>query len=98
MDTLSVYLALNGAAALLFCMLAGLTLYFVIRKDGSTSDLHLLHAAGTARGTMLLALAATIHLASVPSAHAWWISHLFVGFVWASILAMTLRAVSGEAC
>ncbi len=45
---------------------------------------------------MLLALAATIRLPVLPESHLWWLSALIVFFTWASVLAMLLRALTGQ--
>jgi hypothetical protein len=93
---LSILLALNGALVLMVCMAAGLLLYLSIVRDRSPNDWHLLHAGGTSRGIMLIALAATIHFADLPDWQSWWVAGLITLFVWTSVLAMLIRAVTGE--
>jgi len=96
MDHLVIILALNGALVLLLSLIAGMFLYLAILREHEQSAWHLLHAGGTGRGVMLLALAALIEYPALPfellSAAIWMI--LF--FVWSSMLAMATRALSGE--
>ena len=96
MERLALYLALNGALVLTVSLFAGLFLYLAIRNDKEQAAWHLLHAGGTGRGVMLLALAAIIEYPVLPmwqlSTTAW----LFIIFSWTSMAAMTIRAVSGE--
>lgn len=96
MDRLALHLALNGALVLTVSLFAGLFLYLAIRNDKEQAAWHLLHAGGTGRGVMLLALAAIIEYPVLP---AWQLSTtawLFIVFTWTSMAAMTIRAVSGE--
>ena len=96
MDQLAVILALNGTLVLLLSLVAGMFLYLAILRERDQAAWHLLHAGGTGRGVMLLALAALIEYPVLPfellSAAIWMI--LF--FVWSSMLAMATRALSGE--
>ncbi len=96
MDRLAIHLALNGALVLTISLFAGLFLYLAIRKEKQQAAWHLLHAGGTGRGVMLLALAAIIEYPVLPfwqlSTSAW----LFIFFTWTSMVAMTIRAVTGE--
>lgn len=96
MDRLALHLALNGALVLTVSLFAGLFLYLAIRNDREQAAWHLLHAGGTGRGVMLLALAAIIDYPVLPmwqlSTTAW----LFITFTWTSMAAMTIRAVTGE--
>lgn len=94
--TLAIVLALNGALVLLFCMLAGLALYRTILARGNAADWHLLHAGGTSRGILLIALAATVQLAALSGPATVTAALLVVYFVWTSVLAMFLRALTGE--
>lgn len=96
MNGLAIFLALNGALALLLSMAAGLMLYLSIIGNRSSKDWHLLHAGGTSRGIMLIAIAATIHLPALPEWQSWWVASLITLFVWTSILAMLVRASTGE--
>ncbi len=96
MQTLAIHLALNGALVLVISMIAGLFLYLAIRGEREQRAWHLLHAGGSGRGVMLLALAALIEYPALPpwllSAIAW----LIIFFVWTSMLAMSIRAIWGE--
>lgn len=96
MDRLSVFLALNGAAVLVVSMLAGITLRNALMQNGRSADWHLIHAGGTSRGVMLLALAATINLAVLSEPQLWASAILIIFFVWTSVLAMLIRAISGD--
>ena len=96
MDRLAAFLALNGCLALVATMIGGLLLYRSIVDGRRPEDWHLVHAGGTSRGVMLLALAATIRFAELPQSQLELASKLIVYFVWASILAMFLRAATGH--
>ena len=95
MDHLVIILALNGALVLLLSLIAGMFLYLAILREHEQSAWHLLHAGGTGRGVMLLALAALLEYPDLPrgllAASAW----LILIFVWTSMLAMGIRAVMG---
>lgn len=96
MSTLSIHLALHGVAVLTVSILAGLFLHRAILKSDNEAAWHLLHAGGSARGILLIALAAIIHLPNLPS---WQLSTavwLVLFFTWTSMLAMILVALSGE--
>lgn len=96
METLAIYLALNGVAVMLVSLLGGLFLYKAIVTDERVSSWHLLHAGGSARGILLIAISAIIQLPALPfwlvSLASWFI----VFFVWTSLMAMLLRAMTGE--
>jgi hypothetical protein len=96
MDSLGAFLALNGLMIVFISSVGGLALYRVLIRDGDPHDWHLLHAGGSARGIFLIALGGTVHLSALSPPHAWVASGLVVLFVWASTLAMLLRALSGE--
>lgn len=97
MDVLRAVLALNGVLVVFFTSATGFALYSVLVKHQEPHDWHLLHAGGTARGILLLGLAGTVHLAALPLPMMALAALLIVVFVWASTLAMLLRALSGEA-
>jgi hypothetical protein len=96
MDKLAMHLALHGTLVLTISLFGGLYLYRAILEENNEHGWHLLHAGGTARGVMLLALAAVIHLPALPlwqlTAAVW----LVIFFVWTSVLAMVITAVSGN--
>jgi len=96
MDKLIIYLALNGALVLTVSLVAGLFLYLAIRNDKEQAAWHLLHAGGTSRGVMLLALAAIIEYPVLESAQLTSMVWLVIFFVWTSMFAMGIRAVSGD--
>ncbi len=96
MNELAIILAVNGAMVLFIAMVAGLFLYLAILHRREQAAWHLLHAGGSGRGVMLLALAALVDYPALPpwlmSATAW----LIIFFVWSSMLAMAIRAVLGD--
>lgn len=95
-EELKVILALNGVGVIIVSLVGGLLLYRAILKDGNATDWHLLHAGGSARGIMLLALAGMIHLPALSFWQLWTANWLIIFFVWTSTLAMILRAITGE--
>jgi hypothetical protein len=60
--TLALHLALHGTVVLTVSIVGGLLLYRTILKRTDESQWHLLHAGGTARGIMLIALAGIVRL------------------------------------
>ena len=96
MDRLVLILALNGALVLTVSLVAGLFLYLAILKGKDQAAWHLLHAGGTGRGVMLLALAALIERPALSLELATTAAWLIIFFVWTSMLAMGIRAVFGE--
>ena len=96
MEKLAIYLAVNGAMVLFVSMIAGMFLYLAILHGREQAAWHLLHAGGSGRGVMLLALAALVEYPALPpwlmTATAW----LIIFFVWTSMLAMGVRAVLGD--
>ena len=96
MEQLAVHLALNGIAVLTVSAAAGLVLWRVLYHDSGGADWHLVHASGSVRGVFLVALAAIINLPALPEwllAIAAW---LIILFTWTSLLAMIIRAFTGE--
>ncbi len=96
MNQLAIFLALNGAMVLFVSMVAGMFLYLAILHQREQAAWHLLHAGGSGRGVMLLALAALVDYPALPP---WLMSAtavLIVFFVWTSMLAMGIRAVLGD--
>ena len=97
MDQLAIHLALHGAIVLTISIIAGLCLYgAILKKIKNEAAWHVVHAGGTVRGVMLIALAAIIQLPVLPlwqlSTAVW----LIIFFVWTSMLAMILAAVTGD--
>jgi hypothetical protein len=96
MEQLAVHLALHGVAVLTVSVVAGLVLWRVLYHDRDGADWHLVHASGSVRGIFLIALAAIIDLPALPEwlvAIAAW---LIILFAWTSLIAMIIRAFSGE--
>lgn len=96
MMTIEALLALNGVLVVFLCSAAGFFLYRNLLQGQDPHAWHLLHAGGTARGILLIALAGTIELAGLEVNLAALAAGLVIVFVWASTLAMLLRAVTGE--
>ena len=96
MENLTLHLALHGVLILTIGALAGLFLWQSIVKNTNHEDWHLLHASGTSRGIMLIALAAIIHLPALPSWQVTMLALFIMYFVWSSVLAMLIRALTGE--
>lgn len=96
MDQLPVHLALNGIAVFTVSAVAGLALWRTLSRETDAADWHLLHASGTARGIFLIALASVIRLPALPEWRAVTAAWLIIFFTWASLLAMIIRAFTGE--
>lgn len=96
MDRLVIILAFNGVLVLTLSLLAGLFLYLAILRDDDQDAWHLLHAGGTSRGVMLLALAALIEFPRLSDQLSTIAAWLIIFFVWTSMLAMGIRAIFGE--
>lgn len=96
MNDLAIHLALHGVMVLTVSVVGGLLLYRSILRDTNRADWHLLHAGGSARGILLIALAGVIDLVDLKSwliATAVW---FVIYFAWTSTLAMLIRAYSRE--
>ena len=96
MDNLAIHLALHGVMVLTVSVVGGLLLYRSILRGTNQADWHLLHAGGSARGILLIALAGIIALVDLRSwqmAIAVW---FVIYFAWTSTLAMLIRAYSRE--
>ncbi len=96
MERISVLLALNGVALILFASLIGLALARALHRGEVSEHWHLLHASGTSRGIMLLALSAAIEFSDLSVIGLAWAVGLVVFFAWTSVLAMFVRGLSGE--
>lgn len=96
MDRLAILLALNGMLVLLVSLVAGLFLYLAIKSGREQAAWHLLHAGGTGRAVMLLALAALVEYPSLTLEQMQAACWLVLVFVWTSMGAMGIRAVSGH--
>lgn len=96
MDRLAIHLALHGALVLTVSIAGGLFLYRVILKSKPEAVWHLVHAGGTVRGVLLIALAGIIHLLPLPL----WLLTIFAWLIilgiWASMFAMIIAAASSE--
>ena len=96
MEKLAAALALNGVALILFASLIGLLLARALHRGDVSEHWHLLHASGTSRGIMLVALSAAIEFAELPYSHLLWATAFVLFFAWTSVMAMFLRGLSGE--
>ena len=96
MDRLVTQIALHGAAVLTVSLGAGLFTYRAILQDDRVAAWHLAHAGGSARGVMLMALAAMAYLPKLPTWEFAAVAWLFIFFSWTSLLAMIIAAATGE--
>lgn len=96
MEKLATHLALHGVTVLLVSTIGGMFLYRAISNKKHEAGWHLLHAGGSARGIMLIALAAIIDIPVLPFWQLSTLSWLIIFFVWTSTLAMILVAITGE--
>lgn len=96
MDNVAVHLALHGVLVMFVSAFAGLLLYRSILGNTNKADWHLLHAGGSARGILLIALAAVISLPELPYWQAQMAAWFVIYFAWTSTLAMLIRAITGE--
>ncbi len=96
MDTLALHLALHGTVILTASFVAGLLLHKAIRLGAPAEAWHLAHAGVSARGVLLIALAAILPLpALAPVARAAFVV-LILAFVWTSTAAMVIAASTGQ--
>ena len=96
MDRLAIHLALHGVAVLVVSLCAGLFTYRTILHEQSAAAWHLAHAGGTARGVMLMALAAIVRLPALPLWELSLVAWLLIFFTWTSVLAMVIAAATGQ--
>ena len=95
-QTLAVTLAINGILILFVSLLAGLLLYRSLIRGEDPHDWHLLHAGGSGRGVMLMALAAVSDLPLLPGWLLWSASLAVIFFAWASTIAMVITGFTGQ--
>lgn len=96
MERLALHLAIHGIAVVMISVVAGLILWQVLHQARDGADWHLVHASGSVRGVLLLALAPIIHLPALPAWLTVAVAWQMVFFVWTSLAAMIVRALSGE--
>jgi hypothetical protein len=96
MEKLAIHLVLHGALVLIVSLFGGLLLYRVLLKDENPAAWHLVHAGGTVRGVLLIALAAIIPMLALPLSQVSFFVWLIIISIWASMFAMMIAAVSGE--
>jgi hypothetical protein len=93
---LAIHLALHGAGVLTVSLCAGVFTYRSILHEDRVAAWHLAHAGGTARGVMLMALAAIAPLPALPRWELSLVAWLFIFFSWTSVAAMVIAAATGE--
>ena len=96
MENLAIHLALHGVMVLTVSVVGGLLLYRSILRDTNRADWHLLHAGGSARGILLIALAGGIAPVDINSWRIATAAWFVIYFAWTSTLAMLIRAYSRE--
>jgi hypothetical protein len=96
MERLVVLLAVNGVIVLVVSLVAGLLLHRTVRLEGDVAAWHMAHAGGTGRGVLLMALAPLCRLAVLPASQLAALVWLMLLFVWTSVAAMMIAAVSGQ--
>lgn len=96
MENLAIHLVLHGALVLTVSLFGGLLLYRVLLKDKKSAAWHLVHAGGTVRGVLLIALAAIIPLLALPLSQVSFFVWLIIISIWASMFAMIIAAISDE--
>jgi hypothetical protein len=96
METLALHLALHGLAVLTLSTAGGLLLYRVILRNTNQAQWHLLHAGGTARGILLVALAGVIDLPRGSQSEIALGAWLMIIFVWTTTMAMLIAAATGR--
>ena len=96
MDGLAIHLALHGALVLTVSVLGGLLVYVSILRKGNVTGWHVVHAGGSARGILLIALAAIIRLPVLPDWKLSTMAWLLIVFAWTTMLAMIIAAATGE--
>ena len=96
MKNLPTFVAFNGPAVLLFSSLIGLLPLRALHRDEVLEHWQLLHAGGTSRGIMLLALAATIQFTQLSPSSRALACALVVFFVWTSAISMFVCGIIGE--
>lgn len=96
MEKLVIYLVLQGVLVLTVSLVGGLLLYRMLLKEKNPAAWHLVHAGGTVRGVLLIALAAIIPLLALPLSQVSFLVWLMIISIWASMLAMVIAAISGD--
>jgi hypothetical protein len=96
MDRLAIQLAFHGAAILLVSLCAGLLTYRAILHDERMAAWHLAHAGGSARGILLIALAAIVRLPALPLWELSLVAWAIIFFSRTSVFAMVIAAASGQ--
>ena len=96
MTGLAIHLAFHGALILTLSVLAGFMIYRAMLRGTREAGWHLLHAGGTARGVMLIAFAAIIHLLALDDVTVTWFAWLMILFAWTSTMAMLIAAATDD--
>jgi len=96
MEKLVIHLVLQGVLVLTVSLVGGLLLYQMLLKEKNPAAWHLVHAGGTVRGVLLIALAAIIPLLALSLSQVSFLVWLMIISIWASMLAMAIAAISGD--
>jgi len=96
MEKLVIHLVLQGVLVLTVSLVGGLLLYRMLLKEKNPAAWHLVHAGGTVRGVLLIALAAIIPLLALSLSQVSFLVWLMIISIWASMLAMAIAAISGD--
>src|SRR5688572_29598867 len=95
MERSAILLAVNGSVVLIVSCVAGLLLHRNIRLHRDNSAWHLAHAGGSGRALLLIALAPILRWTILSERSQLVLVWLMLFFVWTSMLAMVMAAVSG---
>ena len=96
MGPLSIHLALHGVLVLLASVLCGVTLWRVMLRSGREHAWHLIHAGGSVRGVLLIALAAVVPYLPLTNVALTAFVWLMIVSIWASMFAMLIAAITGD--
>jgi hypothetical protein len=96
MEQLSIQLVFHGVLVLVVSILGGVVLWRVLLKQDYGPQWHLLHAGGTVRGVLLIALSSVLHFPVLPLTALSIMIWLFIISIWASVFAMLIAALTGD--
>jgi hypothetical protein len=96
MGALSIHLALHGVLVLFVSVLSGVTLWRVMLRSGKEHAWHLIHAGGSVRGVLLIALAAVVPYLPLPPVTLTTFVWLMIVSIWSSMFAMLIAAITGD--
>jgi hypothetical protein len=96
MGPLTIHLVLHGVLVLLVSVLAGVFLWRVILKSDNEGPWHLIHAGGSVRGVLLIALGGVIQFLPLSPSLLTTFVWLMIVSIWASMFAMLIAAITGD--